>query len=87
MAVLGTYAPEAWGGQHLLPDYGKIVLGDSDPVPMEELFPDATQAARDLIARMLSCAALPPPPARLSMLHVLHPSRAAQLVRRPNGRR
>lgn len=62
MAVLGTYSPEAWGGQHLLPDYGKIVLGGSDPVPMEELFPDATEATRDLIASMLSCA----PPAASS---------------------
>lgn len=56
MAMLGTYSPEMWGGEHLLPDYGKIVLGESAPVPMAELFPDATPAARDLIASMLSCA-------------------------------
>lgn len=54
MAMLGTYSPETWGGEHLLPDYGKIVLGESAPVPMAELFPDATPAARDLIASMLS---------------------------------
>ena len=56
MSILGTYAPETWGGEHLLPDYGKIVLGASDPVPMAELFPDARASAHDLLAGLLSCA-------------------------------
>lgn len=79
MSVLGTYSPEAWGGEHLLPDYGKIVLGDSTPVPMEELFPDATAAARDLIASMLSCAPASPASSTSSPARAPAPlSRAAQ---------
>jgi hypothetical protein len=56
--VLGSYQPELWGGSDLLPDYGKILLADSDGIPLTELFADSTPAAIDVLAALLSCAPL-----------------------------
>lgn len=56
--VLGSYQPELWGGAHLLPDYGKILLADSAGIPLPEMFADATPAAIDVLAALLSCVLL-----------------------------
>ena len=56
--VLGSYQPELWGGADLLPDYGKILLADSDGIPLPDLFTDATPAAVDVLAALLSCVVL-----------------------------
>jgi hypothetical protein len=53
--VLGSYRPERWGCAELLPDYSKIVLADSPGIPLSSLFPDATQAALDVLSALLSC--------------------------------
>ena len=56
VAVLGGYHPERWGGAHVLPDYGKILLADCDGVPLPRLCADAPPAAVDVLASLLSCA-------------------------------
>lgn len=40
----------------MLPDYGKISLSDSEGIPLPQLFPDATAAALEVLAALLSYA-------------------------------
>lgn len=52
--ALGDPTPERWPGVDKLPDYNKILFKCcGDGVPMETLVPNASEAAIDLLCRML----------------------------------
>ncbi|PAA73016.1 hypothetical protein BOX15_Mlig023521g1 [Macrostomum lignano] len=51
--VLGTPSEASWPGMGDLPDYNKISFDQLSPVPFEELLPDASQAAVDLLKKFL----------------------------------
>lgn len=51
--VLGTPNEKIWPGMHELPDYNKITFPETDPVPFEEVVPDASKEAVDLLKKFL----------------------------------
>lgn len=51
--VLGTPNEKIWPGMHDLPDYNKITFPDTPPVPFEEVVPDASPEALNLLKRFL----------------------------------
>jgi hypothetical protein len=63
--VLGTYAPDNWGGVDKLPDFAKIQFGASDGVPLDSLLPAATENALLLLRTCLECV----PPRDVQALH------------------
>jgi cell cycle related kinase len=49
LKILGTPNEETWPGVSQLPDYNKITFVDMSPVPIEEVVPDASVEAVDLL--------------------------------------
>ncbi|KAL4226226.1 Cyclin-dependent kinase 20 [Mactra antiquata] len=52
-AVLGTPNEKIWPGMHELPDYNKITFPDAEPIPLEDVVPDAAKEALDLLKKFL----------------------------------
>ncbi|XP_068830348.1 cyclin-dependent kinase 20 isoform X2 [Capricornis sumatraensis] len=92
LRILGTPSPQVWPEITELPDYNKISFKEQAPVPLEEVLPDASPQALDLLGRFL----LYPPQQRISasqaLLHhcfftaplPVHPS-ALPIPQRPGG--
>lgn len=53
LRVLGTPNESIWPGMSTLPDYNKISFRDSPPIPFENIVPDASVEALDLLKRFL----------------------------------
>ncbi|XP_071960531.1 cyclin-dependent kinase 20-like [Antedon mediterranea] len=53
LRVLGTPTEETWPGMKDLPDYNKITFPENAPIPLEEIVPDASPEALDLLKRFL----------------------------------
>ena len=51
--ALGTPTEETWPSLNELPDYNKIQFPDIEPLPLEELVPDACKEAKDLLQQFL----------------------------------
>ncbi|KAL3853462.1 hypothetical protein ACJMK2_016998 [Sinanodonta woodiana] len=51
--VLGTPNEKIWPGMSELPDYNKITFPENPPLPFEEVVPDASTEAVDLLKRFL----------------------------------
>nr|XP_005904143.1 PREDICTED: cyclin-dependent kinase 20 isoform X3 [Bos mutus] len=62
LRILGTPNPQVWPEITELPDYNKISFKEQAPVPLEEVLPDASPQALDLLGRFL----LYPPQQRIS---------------------
>uniref|UniRef100_A0A8C8Z4K2 Cyclin-dependent kinase 20 n=1 Tax=Prolemur simus TaxID=1328070 RepID=A0A8C8Z4K2_PROSS len=68
LRVLGTPSPKVWPEITELPDYKKISFTEQAPVPLEEVLPDASPQALDLLGQFL----LYPPRQRMAASQVLH---------------
>ncbi|XP_077766748.1 cyclin-dependent kinase 20 isoform X3 [Canis aureus] len=66
LRILGTPSPQVWPEITELPDYNKISFKEQAPVPLEEVLPDASPQALDLLGRFL----LYPPHQRISASQV-----------------
>uniref|UniRef100_A0A8B9Y614 Cyclin-dependent kinase 20 n=1 Tax=Bos mutus grunniens TaxID=30521 RepID=A0A8B9Y614_BOSMU len=66
LRILGTPNPQVWPEITELPDYNKISFKEQAPVPLEEVLPDASPQALDLLGRFL----LYPPQQRISASQV-----------------
>ncbi|XP_067683166.1 cyclin-dependent kinase 20-like [Haliotis asinina] len=53
LRVLGTPNKETWPGMTDLPDYHKISFPYNPPIPFEEILPDASPVALDLLKKFL----------------------------------
>ena len=53
LRVLGTPNEKIWPGMSDLPDYNKITFPENPPIPFEEIVPDATEDAIDLLKKFL----------------------------------
>ena len=53
LRVLGTPTEESWPGMTELPDYNKITFPENPPIPFEEIMPDASPEAIDLVRQFL----------------------------------
>lgn len=53
LRVLGTPNETIWPGMSQLPDYNKITFPDMPPVPFEEVVPNASKEALDLLRKFL----------------------------------
>ena len=53
LRVLGTPSEKSWPGMSELPDYNKITFPDMPPIPFDEILPDASPEALDLLKRFL----------------------------------
>ncbi|CAL1296040.1 unnamed protein product [Larinioides sclopetarius] len=53
LQTLGTPSEDVWPEMTELPDYNKISFPEYKAVPWEKLFPDSTQAARNLLREFL----------------------------------
>ncbi|XP_071817376.1 cyclin-dependent kinase 20-like [Apostichopus japonicus] len=51
--VLGTPTEKTWPGMKDLPDYNKITFPENPAIPLEEIVPDASAQAVDLLKRFL----------------------------------
>ncbi|XP_035155006.1 cyclin-dependent kinase 20 isoform X2 [Callithrix jacchus] len=51
--ILGTPSPQVWPELAKLPDYNKISFKEQAPVPLEEVLPDASPQALDLLSQFL----------------------------------
>ncbi|XP_040568399.1 cyclin-dependent kinase 20 [Lepeophtheirus salmonis] len=51
--VLGTFNEETWPGAKELPDYSKITFPSMQPIPLEEIVPDASKEAQSLLKAFL----------------------------------
>ncbi|XP_003638842.1 cyclin-dependent kinase 20 isoform X10 [Canis lupus baileyi] len=67
LRILGTPSPQVWPEITELPDYNKISFKEQAPVPLEEVLPDASPQALDLLGRFL----LYPPHQRISASQAL----------------
>ncbi|XP_006064126.1 cyclin-dependent kinase 20 isoform X2 [Bubalus kerabau] len=67
LRILGTPSPQVWPEITELPDYNKISFKEQAPVPLEEVLPDASPQALDLLGRFL----LYPPQQRISASQAL----------------
>nr|XP_005904142.1 PREDICTED: cyclin-dependent kinase 20 isoform X2 [Bos mutus] len=67
LRILGTPNPQVWPEITELPDYNKISFKEQAPVPLEEVLPDASPQALDLLGRFL----LYPPQQRISASQAL----------------
>ncbi|CAB4065018.1 CCRK [Lepeophtheirus salmonis] len=52
-SVLGTFNEETWPGAKELPDYSKITFPSMQPIPLEEIVPDASKEAQSLLKAFL----------------------------------
>ncbi|XP_060076422.1 cyclin-dependent kinase 20-like [Ylistrum balloti] len=53
LRVLGTPNESIWPGISELPDFNKITFPDNQPIPLEEIVPDATHEALSLLKKLL----------------------------------
>ncbi|XP_035156422.1 cyclin-dependent kinase 20 isoform X5 [Callithrix jacchus] len=53
LRILGTPSPQVWPELAELPDYNKISFKEQAPVPLEEVLPDASPQALDLLSQFL----------------------------------
>ncbi|XP_057579407.1 cyclin-dependent kinase 20 isoform X1 [Hippopotamus amphibius kiboko] len=53
LRILGTPSPQVWPEVAELPDYNKISFKEQAPVPLEQVLPDASPQALDLLGRFL----------------------------------
>ena len=53
LRVLGTPNEKIWPGMSDLPDYNKITFPENPPIPFEDIVPDATEDAIDLLKKFL----------------------------------
>uniref|UniRef100_A0A3B4AX99 Cyclin-dependent kinase 20 n=1 Tax=Periophthalmus magnuspinnatus TaxID=409849 RepID=A0A3B4AX99_9GOBI len=53
LRVLGTPTQETWPEMVELPDYNKITFKDNPPIPLEEIVPDTSPQALDLLCKFL----------------------------------
>ncbi|XP_061186533.1 cyclin-dependent kinase 20-like [Saccostrea echinata] len=53
LRVLGTPNEKIWPGISELPDYNKITFPENNPIPLEEIVPDASCEALDLLKKFL----------------------------------
>ncbi|XP_064147064.1 cyclin-dependent kinase 20 isoform X8 [Loxodonta africana] len=53
LRILGTPSPQVWPEITELPDYNKISFKEQTPVPLEEVLPDASPQALDLLGQFL----------------------------------
>ncbi|KAK2119166.1 Cyclin-dependent kinase 20 [Saguinus oedipus] len=53
LRILGTLSPQVWPELAELPDYNKISFKEQAPVPLEEVLPDASPQALDLLSQFL----------------------------------
>ncbi|XP_054356370.1 cyclin-dependent kinase 20 isoform X3 [Pongo pygmaeus] len=53
LRILGTPNPQVWPELTELPDYNKISFKEQAPVPLEEVLPDASPQALDLLGQFL----------------------------------
>ncbi|XP_022098738.1 cyclin-dependent kinase 20-like [Acanthaster planci] len=53
LRVLGTPTEKTWPGMEQLPDYNKITFPENPPIPFEEVVPDASPEALDLLKKFL----------------------------------
>ncbi|KAI8809521.1 kinase-like domain-containing protein [Cladochytrium replicatum] len=53
ISTLGSPTEETWPEIPSLPDYNKIQFPSLDPVPLEDVFPDSSQDAVELVKRFL----------------------------------
>lgn len=67
LRILGTPSPQVWPEITELPDYNKISFKEQAPVPLEEVLPDASPQALDLLGQFL----LYPPRQRISASQAL----------------
>ncbi|XP_075864601.1 cyclin-dependent kinase 20 isoform X3 [Microcebus murinus] len=66
LRILGTPSPKVWPEITELPDYNKISFKEQAPVPLEEVLPDASPQALDLLGQFL----LYPPHQRIAASQV-----------------
>ncbi|XP_011912306.1 PREDICTED: cyclin-dependent kinase 20 isoform X2 [Cercocebus atys] len=67
LRILGTPNPQVWPELTELPDYNKISFKEQAPVPLEEVLPDASPQALDLLGQFL----LYPPRQRIAASKVI----------------
>ncbi|XP_069330103.1 cyclin-dependent kinase 20 isoform X4 [Eulemur rufifrons] len=67
LRILGTLSPKVWPEITELPDYNKISFKEQAPVPLEEVLPDASPQALDLLGQFLLC----PPRRRIAASQLL----------------
>ncbi|XP_007445676.1 PREDICTED: cyclin-dependent kinase 20 isoform X2 [Lipotes vexillifer] len=67
LRILGTPSPQVWPEIKDLPDYNKISFKEQAPVPLEEVLPDASPQALDLLGHFL----LYPPRQRIAASQAL----------------
>uniref|UniRef100_A0A8C5VZF3 Cyclin-dependent kinase 20 n=1 Tax=Microcebus murinus TaxID=30608 RepID=A0A8C5VZF3_MICMU len=67
LRILGTPSPKVWPEITELPDYNKISFKEQAPVPLEEVLPDASPQALDLLGQFL----LYPPHQRIAASQAL----------------
>ncbi|ERE77522.1 cyclin-dependent kinase 20-like isoform 1 [Cricetulus griseus] len=67
LRILGTPSPRVWPEITELPDYNKISFKEQAPVPLEEVLPDASHQALDLLGKFL----LYPPHQRIAASQAL----------------
>ncbi|XP_065911299.1 cyclin-dependent kinase 20-like [Dysidea avara] len=53
LRVLGTPNETVWPGVTELPDYNKIMFSEMPPIPLEEIVPDASPMALELVKKFL----------------------------------
>eukprot|EP01137_Pigoraptor_chileana_P011306 Opistho-2@61952 len=69
LRVLGTPSERNWPGLSQLPDYNKITFQHMQPIPLEDIVPDAAPEALDLLKRLLVYSSADRISAREAMLH------------------
>eukprot|EP00794_Sanderia_malayensis_P012637 gene12634-13935_t len=69
LRVFGTPDEESWPGMTELPDYNKITFPAMDPLPLENIVPDASPLALDLLKRFLVYASKKRISAEEALLH------------------
>ncbi|XP_059118717.1 cyclin-dependent kinase 20 isoform X2 [Peromyscus eremicus] len=67
LRILGTPSPRVWPEITELPDYNKISFKEQAPMPLEEVLPDASPQALDLLSQFL----LYPPHQRIAASQAL----------------
>ncbi|KAK2163635.1 hypothetical protein LSH36_76g05036 [Paralvinella palmiformis] len=72
LRVLGTPNEQMWPGLSELPDYNKITFPENPPIPFEEIIPDASEDALDLIKRFLVYPSKQRIPASEASRNILH---------------
>ncbi|XP_064605348.1 cyclin-dependent kinase 20-like [Liolophura sinensis] len=69
LRVLGTPSEKTWPGITDLPDYNKITFPETPPIPFEEILPDASAEALDLLKKFLVYPSTDRISAKAALLH------------------